>query len=158
MKKLLSAVACLIILSPLVRAQDNAAPPASDNAPAPSRERARDAAKPEVVELKSGLQYIDLVVGDGPEAQVGYRVRVHYKGELEDGTVFDSSAGRDPFTFKLGMGEVIDGWDQGVKGMKVGGKRKLIVPAKLGYGKRGVAGTIPPNATLIFEVELLDVR
>lgn len=101
----------------------------------------------------------DLKVGEGDEAQAGKAVTVHYTGTLEDGTKFDSSLDRDePFTFNLGGGEVIAGWDQGVEGMKVGGKRKLTIPPSLGYGEQGAGGVIPPNATLIFEVELLEVK
>lgn len=100
----------------------------------------------------------DLVVGEGPEAEVGDTVKVHYRGTLADGTEFDSSRKHDrPFDFKIGAGNVIKGWDQGVPGMKVGGKRKLSVPASLAYGERGHPPVIPPNATLTFEVELLDV-
>ncbi|VVE87947.1 FKBP-type peptidyl-prolyl cis-trans isomerase [Pandoraea bronchicola] len=106
----------------------------------------------------SGLQYDDLQVGDGAEATPGKTVTVHYTGWLTDGKKFDSSKDRnDPFAFVLGGGMVIRGWDEGVAGMKVGGKRKLIIPAELGYGVRGAGGVIPPNATLVFEVELLDV-
>ncbi|MDR3399595.1 MAG: FKBP-type peptidyl-prolyl cis-trans isomerase [Pandoraea sp.] len=106
----------------------------------------------------SGLQYDDLQVGDGAEATPGKTVTVHYTGWLTDGKKFDSSKDRnDPFAFVLGGGMVIRGWDEGVAGMKVGGKRKLIIPAELGYGARGAGGVIPPNATLVFEVELLDV-
>ncbi len=104
------------------------------------------------------LESIDLVVGQGAEATAGKRVKVHYTGTLTDGKKFDSSLDRGkPFEFKLGAGEVIQGWDQGVAGMKVGGKRKLTIPPDLGYGARGASGVIPPNATLIFEVELLGV-
>jgi peptidylprolyl isomerase len=113
---------------------------------------------PEVV-TATGLKQQDLKVGDGPEAVAGKTVEVHYTGWLENGTKFDSSLDRgEPFAFRLGAGEVIQGWDQGVAGMKVGGKRKLIIPAELGYGQAGAGEAIPPGATLVFEVELLGVR
>jgi FKBP-type peptidyl-prolyl cis-trans isomerase len=105
----------------------------------------------------SGLRYIDEVVGDGAEMQAGKRVSVHYTGWLTDGKKFDSSKDRNqPFSFALGAGQVIRGWDEGVASMRVGGKRRLLVPAELGYGARGAGGVIPPNATLIFDVEALD--
>jgi FKBP-type peptidyl-prolyl cis-trans isomerase len=105
----------------------------------------------------SGLQYIDTQLGSGPEAVAGQSVSVHYTGWLTDGKKFDSSRDRgQPFRFGLGAGQVIKGWDEGVAGMKVGGRRKLIVPAGLGYGERGV-GPIPAGATLVFAVELLGV-
>jgi FKBP-type peptidyl-prolyl cis-trans isomerase FkpA len=107
----------------------------------------------------SGLQYDDLVVGEGAAARSGQYVTVHYTGWLEDGKKFDSSLDRgDPFAFNLGKGQVIAGWDEGVQGMKVGGKRKLTIPPDLGYGQFGAGGVIPPNATLLFEVELLGVE
>ena len=107
----------------------------------------------------SGLKYTDQVVGEGPEAKAGQTVNVHYTGWLENGTKFDSSHDRkQPFGFSLGAGQVIRGWDEGVSGMKIGGKRRLTIPADLGYGSRGAGGVIPPNATLIFEVELLGVK
>jgi FKBP-type peptidyl-prolyl cis-trans isomerase len=107
----------------------------------------------------SGLRYVELQEGQGTEAKSGQTVAVHYTGWLENGTKFDSSHDRRaPFSFRLGAGQVIRGWDEGVAGMKVGGKRKLIIPADLGYGPRGAGGVIPPNATLIFDVELLEVR
>lgn len=99
----------------------------------------------------------DLVSGKGPEAVRGKTVQVHYTGWLTDGTKFDSSVGGAPFSFQLGAGEVIEGWDRGVAGMKVGGKRKLTLPPELGYGSRGAPPAIPPDATLVFEVELLAV-
>jgi FKBP-type peptidyl-prolyl cis-trans isomerase len=110
-----------------------------------------------VVTTPSGLKYVDLVVGTGPEAEAGKTVVVHYKGWLTDGTPFDSSVDRGPFSFALGAGRVIKGWDEGVAGMKVGGKRKLVIPPQLGYGARGAGSVIPPNAELIFEVELLKI-
>lgn len=107
----------------------------------------------------SGLQYIDIVEGTGPSPQPGQQVRVHYTGTLENGKKFDSSVDRgEPFEFPIGIGRVIKGWDEGVMSMKVGGKRTLVIPSDLGYGARGAGGVIPPNATLIFEVELLGVK
>ncbi len=104
------------------------------------------------------LEIEDLVVGAGREAKTGDVVEVHYTGWLTDGKKFDSSVGGEPFSFDLGAGQVIKGWDQGVAGMKVGGKRKLTIPPELGYGSRGFPGAIPPQSTLVFEVELLDAR
>ena len=107
----------------------------------------------------SGLVIDEITLGDGAEAQAGRMVSVHYTGWLTDGSKFDSSVDRnEPFEFPLGRGHVIRGWDEGVAGMKVGGKRKLTIPPEMGYGARGAGGVIPPNATLVFEVELLAVR
>jgi FKBP-type peptidyl-prolyl cis-trans isomerase FkpA len=106
----------------------------------------------------SGLQYQDLKLGSGPAAAAGDTVSVHYTGWLVDGTQFDSSVGGEPFEFTLGRGSVIEGWDQGVEGMQGGGVRKLFIPAELGYGESGVGEIIPPNATLVFEVELLEIK
>ena len=108
------------------------------------------------VTTASGLIIEDLVVGEGAEAAAGQHVTVHYTGWLADGRKFDSSKDRnDPFAFALGARHVIAGWDEGVQGMKIGGSRKLTIPPELGYGARGAGGVIPPNATLVFEVELL---
>ncbi len=111
------------------------------------------------VTTPSGLKYVDQVVGTGEAAAAGQNVSVHYTGWLENGKKFDSSVDRgQPFSFPLGAGRVIKGWDEGVQGMKVGGKRKLTISSDLEYGSRGAGGVIPPNATLIFDVELLGVR
>ena len=112
-----------------------------------------------MTETSTGLRYQDLVVGDGTEAAAGNAVAVHYTGWLVDGTKFDSSLdGGQPFTFVVGAQNVIAGWDEGVAGMKEGGKRKLVVPPELGYGSDGFPPVIPRNATLVFEVELLEVQ
>jgi FKBP-type peptidyl-prolyl cis-trans isomerase len=111
-----------------------------------------------VVTTKSGLKYVELKDGTGQAAKSGDTVTVHYTGWLKNGKKFDSSVDRgEPFTFRLGAGMVIKGWDEGVQGIKVGGKRKLIIPPELGYGKRGAGRVIPPDAELTFEVELLKV-
>ncbi|MGJ9417334.1 FKBP-type peptidyl-prolyl cis-trans isomerase [Massilia sp. CMS3.1] len=149
MNQAISALGLALALSLPLAAGTAAAAPA---APAASAARAQQ------------LQTIDTVVGKGKQAVSGNTVRVHYTGWLhapkapkQRGKQFDSSVGGEPFTFPLGMGAVIKGWDQGVAGMKVGGKRTLIIPSELGYGARG-AGPIPPGATLMFDVELIDVK
>jgi FKBP-type peptidyl-prolyl cis-trans isomerase len=122
-----------------------------------------DAATNQVIEMPNGLKYTDTKTGDGPAATPGKKVSVHYTGWLYNngakGAKFDSSVDRgQPFQFTLGAHQVIAGWDEGVAGMKVGGKRTLIIPPELGYGARGAGGVIPPNATLMFDVELLGVQ
>jgi peptidylprolyl isomerase len=108
---------------------------------------------------EQGIKYVDLVAGDGPAVSNGQLVVAHYTGWLEDGTKFDSSIDRgEPYTFNLGMGQVIPGWDIGLRGMQVGATRQLVVPPELAYGEKGAGGVIPPNATLIFEIELLEVQ
>lgn len=106
----------------------------------------------------SGLYTRDLSAGDGSVASAGNEVTVHYTGWLANGEEFDSSRSQQPFTFRLGAGEVIQGWDEGVEGMRVGGRRTLVIPPALAYGERGAGGVIPPGATLVFDVELLEVR
>ena len=111
------------------------------------------------VKLPNGLQVLDVIIGPGKEAKEGDIISAHYRGTLEDGTPFDNSYDRgQPFSFVLGQGMVIKGWDLGIVGMKVGGKRKLIIPSSLGYGDRGAGGVIQPGATLLFDVELMAVE
>ncbi len=145
-----------------VAAQDSLAAAQIDSvapaAPAPSSKEA-EVNDPELTTTKSGLKYKDLTAGSGATAVKGKVARVHYTGWLVDGSKFDSSLDRnEPFEFKVGEGRVIKGWDEGVAGMKVGGKRRLVIPPDLGYGSRGAGGAIPPDATLVFEVELLEVK
>jgi FKBP-type peptidyl-prolyl cis-trans isomerase len=112
----------------------------------------------EIIETATGLGYVEIVEGTGPRPKAGDTVNVHYTGWLKSGQKFDSSLDRgQPLSFPIGKGRVIKGWDEGVATMKVGGKRKLVIPAHLGYGDRGAGGIIPPGATLIFEVELLGI-
>lgn len=147
------ALACALLLAAAGSAQG---PTGKEEKPVPTQEQAKE--PPKVVTLPSGLRYVDLEPGEGPEAKAGNVVSVHYTGWLENGTKFDSSRDRNvPFRFKLGSGQVIKGWDEGVEGMKIGGKRRLLIPPKLGYGERGAGGVIPPNADLVFEVELLGI-
>lgn len=141
------AIAALMIALPLLAFADES------NTAAPTKVEGKG------VTTSSGLQYWDIKVGTGAEAKPVQRVKVHYTGWLENGTKFDSSVDRgEPFVFPLGAGRVIKGWDEGVSGMKVGGKRQLRIPAKIGYGDRGAGGVIPPGATLIFDVELLEIQ
>jgi len=135
-----------------------APPPAIGQQPA-----AQQGATGKMTDLPSGLKYTDTVVGTGAEAKRGEKVTVHYTGWLynngEKGKKFDSSLDRnEPFEFPVGGGMVIKGWDDGVAGMKVGGKRRLVIPPEMGYGARGAGGVIPPNATLVFDVELVEIR
>lgn len=112
-----------------------------------------------IIKTDSGLEYKEIKIGDSKYPEKGDKVIVHYTGKLEDGTVFDSSVERNvPFEFTLGQGRVIKGWDEGLSTMKIGGKRTLIIPPDLGYGSRGAGDRIPPNSTLIFEIELLDIK
>src|SRR3984893_1123339 len=155
MAKYHAALAVVLAMTAVfVRAQDATGKSATPKTDAPTK------VSGDGVKTDSGLQYWDIRVGNGEVAKEGDRVRVHYTGWLTTGKKFDSSvdAGR-PFTFALGNGEVIRGWDEGVAGMKVGGKRQLRIPAELGYGENGTPdGTIPANATLIFDVQLLSVQ
>jgi FKBP-type peptidyl-prolyl cis-trans isomerase FkpA len=145
-------VVLIVSGSVAARAQEGGAQVAKDEFKYPEKD---DAA---VVTAKSGLKYKDLAKGDGAEAKAGDTVSVHYTGWLKDGTKFDSSRDRgQSFDFPLGAGRVIKGWDEGVAGMKVGGKRKLIIPPQLGYGARGAGNVIPANAELVFDVELLKI-
>jgi peptidylprolyl isomerase len=143
--------------------QSEEGPPASQPATEAAKPAAEPAAAPKAappaakeITTSSGLKYQDLVVGKGPVPKSGSQVMVDYTGWLTDGTKFDSSVDRgQPFSFRLGRGEVIKGWDEGVATMHVGGKRKLTIPPELAYGSRGAGNVVPPNATLIFDVELL---
>jgi FKBP-type peptidyl-prolyl cis-trans isomerase FkpA len=145
----LVSILVLVLVTCVGCGQTSSAPPSGAGGSTATKE----------ITMPDGLKYTDEQVGTGAEAQAGKTVFVHYTGWLLDGTKFDSSRDRNqPFSFPLGRGQVIKGWDEGVAGMKVGGKRTLVIPPELGYGARGAGGVIPPNATLKFDVELLDVK
>jgi FKBP-type peptidyl-prolyl cis-trans isomerase len=155
------AMASNLNTSDVVEAATTLVPPASQIAQAAvdlTPEETPTMTEETLVTTPSGLQYTDVVEGTGAMPQTGQRVTVHYTGTLADGTKFDSSRDRGrPFTFQIGVGQVIKGWDEGVSTMRVGGQRKLVIPAELGYGSRGAGGVIPPNATLLFDVELIRI-
>lgn len=158
-----SSVATAAVTSPLELDPDDTNPflfamaPMDDPTLAQANALGGEMTAPKPRVTPSGLEITDLVVGEGAEAKAGQTVSVNYRGTLVNGKEFDSSYGRGPFSFPLGAGRVIKGWDEGVAGMRVGGKRKLVIPPDLAYGSRGAGGVIPPDATLLFEVELLKV-
>ncbi len=153
-----SAIADVTKTQPAVVAQPTSGNPVVNDTKLIAMNSDEQAAGSGTVTTPSGLKYKEIQEGTGATPQQGQTVVVHYTGTLENGTKFDSSRDRNsPFSFKLGVGQVIKGWDEGLSTMKVGGRRQLIIPPELGYGPRGAGGVIPPNATLIFDVELLRI-
>jgi peptidylprolyl isomerase len=158
-EKLLIVLLLLVAAAiPACSQRDNRQPPEQKGVQ-PTEQKTELGLGEKRVKTPSGLQYEDLVPGSGASPAAGKQVTVHYTGWLTNGNKFDSSVDRnEPFTFVIGAGQVIPGWDEGVMPMKIGGKRRLLVPAELGYGTAGAGGVIPPNATLVFDVTLLDIR
>jgi FKBP-type peptidyl-prolyl cis-trans isomerase FkpA len=150
-------VATALSLTGCGQQQPEETPPATTQPEQPPVETTEPVAPPTSEDV-SELEIEELEEGTGTEAKSGDTVSVHYTGWLTDGTQFDSSRDGDPFTFVLGQGQVIPGWDEGVQGMKEGGKRRLTIPPDMAYGEAGAGGVIPPNATLVFDVELLEVQ
>ena len=155
MKKTLIAGTVLIVLIAAIAAAQSTT---AAKKPAPHPPAAPTKVTGDGTKTESGLQYWDIKVGTGAEAQKGQTAKMHYTGWLTNGKRFDSSIGSDPYKFKIGNGEVIKGWDEGVLGMKVGGKRQLRIPPDLAYGAKGYPGVIPPNSTLVFDVQLVSVQ
>jgi FKBP-type peptidyl-prolyl cis-trans isomerase len=161
MKK--AVLAFMVLAASIALAQGGSAQSGSAQKPTGSTAKKPVASGPtqvsgEGTKTSSGLQYWDITVGTGAEARKGQKVTVHYTGWLTNGKKFDSSVGGKPFPFRIGSGDVIKGWEEGVAGMKVGGKRQLRIPSDLAYGSRGYPGVIPPYATLIFDVQLVSVQ
>lgn len=151
-------VCVLVLVLAQFNGQPNSALAEQVNQKKPAPTKVNQMSDDKVITTDSGLKYTEIKEGTGATPQKGQTVTVHYTGTLEDGTKFDSSRDRgQPFSFKLGVGQVIKGWDEGLSTMQVGERRKLIIPPELGYGARGAGGVIPPNATLIFDVELLKI-
>ena len=153
------ALLAVVFLAGCAGSAGSKAPQADSSSSAPAPDAAAAAPRTKVHKLASGLVYEDLIIGNGKMADPGLEVSVDYRGTLADGTPFDNSYDRGrPYTFTLGAGQVVAGWDQGIKGMRVGGKRKLIIPPDMGYGAEGRPPVIPPNSVLLFEVVLVAVR
>ncbi len=153
------AISVLLVIAAFGAEVFPAQTPPRTPAPRPASARKTTPSPSKTVTTPSGLKYVDLVIGTGPEPKAGDTVVVHYTGWLTNGKKFDSSVDRNqPFDFVLGRGQVIKGWDEGVSSMRVGGKRKLTIPPELAYGAKGFPGAIPPHATLVFEVRLLKIK
>jgi FKBP-type peptidyl-prolyl cis-trans isomerase len=158
MQKLTTSLLVLALLFAGACGDDGSGDDGGNDAAAQSEAPATGCDAPDSIEVEDGLCYIEHEAGDGDEAERGDVIEVHYTGTLEDGTEFDSSEGRAPIKFTLGIGQVIEGWDRSIVGMKVGGSRTLTIPPEFGYGEAGSPPVIPPNATLIFDVELVSVN
>jgi peptidylprolyl isomerase len=151
-------VVVFVASSALIAQASTLQAPPSKSPAAGSSTAGKPAAAPQTITTASGLKYVDLVVGKGPTPKQGDTVVVNYTGRFTNGKVFDTSVGKKPFEFSLGRGQVIKGWDEGVSTMHVGGKRKLTIPPDLAYGSQGYPGVIPPDSTLVFQVELLKIK